>query len=65
MLTTTLKRGDGTLLAVKSSAPVPRDRLREFAARLQTMTIPAGSIACGAVVLADPFGIGVDMVAAQ
>lgn len=65
VLTTTLKRGDGTLLAVKSSAPVPRDRLREFAARLQTMTIPAGSIACGAVVLADPFGIGVDMVAAQ
>ena len=39
VLTTTLKRGDGTLLAVKSSAPVPRDRLREFAARLQTMTI--------------------------
>ena len=65
VLTTTLKRGDGTLLAVKSSAPVPRDRLREFAARLQTMTIPAGSIACGAVVLADPCGIGVDMVAAQ
>lgn len=65
VLTTTLKRADGSLLAVKSSAPVPRERLREFAARLQTVTVPAGNSACGAVVLEDPFGVGVDMVAAQ
>lgn len=65
VLTTTLKRADGTLLAVKSSAPLPREKLQVYAARLREIPIPAGSYNCGSVVLEDPFGEGVNIVAAQ
>ena len=65
VLTTTLKRPDGTLLPVKTSKPVPRERLKEFAARLRTVPAPAGPLPCGAVVLADPFGVGADVITAE
>ena len=65
VLTTTLKRTDGTLLPVKTSKPVPRERLTEFASRLRTVTVPASPLPCGALVLTDPFGVGADIVSAE
>ncbi len=65
VLTTTLKRADGTLLPVKTSKPVPRDRLREFALALRAVTAPDGPLPCGTVILADPFGTGADLVSAE
>ncbi|MCI9466761.1 MAG: FAD-dependent oxidoreductase [Ruminiclostridium sp.] len=65
LLTTTMKRQDGTLLPVKSSRPLPRERLLPCAARLREITLPEGSVPCGRIVLDDPFGMGVDILAAQ
>ena len=65
LLTTTMKRQDGSLLPVKSSRPLPRERLLPCAARLREITLPEGSIPCGRIVLDDPFGMGVDILAAQ
>lgn len=65
VLTTTLKRPDGTLLPVKTSKPVPRARLMEYAAQLRSVTAPNRPLPWGAVVLADPFGIGVDILKAE
>ena len=65
VLTTTLKRADGSLLPVKTSKAVPRDRLLDCAQQLRTVTAPAGPLPCGAVVLHDPFGVGADVIAAE
>ena len=65
VLTTTLKRADGTLLPVKTGKPVPRERMKEFAEALRTVTVPAGPLPCGAVAIKDPFGVGADIVAAE
>lgn len=65
VLTAALRRADGGLLPVKTSRAIPKDRLAACAAQLRAVTLPAGSFPCGTVVLADPFGLGVDVVAAQ
>ena len=65
VLTTTLKRADGSLLPVKTSKAVPRDRLTALARSLAGVTVPDGPFPWGAVVLADPFGLGADVVAAE
>ena len=64
VLTTTLKRPDGTLLPVKTSAGVPKDRLLSCMAVLRRCAAPAGPVLWGQVVLPDPFGLGVDVIAA-
>lgn len=64
VLTTTLKRPDGTLLPVKTSAGVPKDRLLACMDALRRCAAPAGAVPCGQVVLSDPFGLGVDVIAA-
>ena len=64
VLTTTLKREDGSLLPVKTAGPVPRERLKEYAALLRPVILPVRAVACGEVLLPDPFGIGVAVVAA-
>ena len=64
VLTTTLKRPDGTLLPVKTSAGVPKDRLLACMDALRRCAAPAGAVPCGQVVLSDPFGLGVDIIAA-
>ena len=64
VLTTTLKRPDGTLLPVKTSAGVPKDRLLSCMAVLRRCAAPAGPVLWGQVVLPDPFGLGVDIIAA-
>ena len=48
VLTTTVKRADGSLLPVKTNKPVPRERLTEFARQLRDVVIPAGPLPCGA-----------------
>lgn len=65
VLTTTLKRADGSLLPVKTSQAVPKEHLLDYMDRLRKITVPATSLPCGTVVLRDPFGIGVDVVSAQ
>lgn len=65
VLTTTLKRADGSLLPVKTSQAVPKEHLLDYMDRLRKITLPATSLPCGTVVLRDPFGIGVDVVTAQ
>lgn len=65
VLTATLRQADGSLLPVKTGAPIPKARLTDCAAHLRTITLPAGSWPCGTVVLTDPFGLGVDVVAAR
>jgi thioredoxin reductase/CxxC motif-containing protein len=64
VLTTTLKRSDGTLLPVKTSRPVPKDKLLPLAQRLREIVLPAGEIDSQGVVLQDPFGLGVDVITA-
>ena len=65
VLTTTLKRAEGSLLPVKTSQAVPKEHLLDYMDRLRKITLPATSLPCGTVVLRDPFGIGVDVVTAQ
>ncbi|MDO4515825.1 MAG: FAD-dependent oxidoreductase [Bacillota bacterium] len=65
VLTTTLKRADGSLLPVKTSQAVPRDHLLDYMDRLRNITLSAAPLPCGTVVLRDPFGIGADVVSAQ
>ena len=65
VLTTTLKRRNGTLLPVKTAKPVPRERLKEYAARLRTITVSDRPLPCGAVVLEDPFGTGTDVISTE
>jgi len=65
VLTTTVKRVDGTLLPVKTSKAVPRENLTEYARRLRNVTVPDAPLSYGAVVLTDPFGVGADVVAAK
>lgn len=65
VLTTTLKRADGSLLPVKTSQAVPRDHLLDYMDRLRNITLSADPLPCGAVILRDPFGIGADVVSAQ
>ena len=64
VLTTTLKRPDGSLLPVKTSRPVPREHLTAYARQLRGIAAPAEPLPLGAVVLADPFGTGADLIAA-
>ena len=65
ILTTTMLCPDGSLLPVKTSAPVPRNQLCRCAAILRTKTAPSFHIPCGKIVLTDPFGLGIDIVSAQ
>ena len=64
VLTTTLKRPAGTLLPVKTSKAIPKGKLQTCAARLRTVTAPAGAVRCGEILLKDPFGLGADVIAA-
>ena len=65
VLTTTVKRADGSLLPVKTSKPVPRDRLKEFTQQLRSVVIPDSFLPCGSILLRDPFGIGADLLTAE
>lgn len=64
VLTTTLLAPDGTLVPVKTSAPIPKDQVTVWAEKLRTIPAPAGPIRPGQILLRDPFGLGVDILAA-
>lgn len=64
VLTTTLKRADGTLVPVKSSKPLPRESLLSCVRQVREVVLPVGDVPADGVVLKDPFGVGVDLVAA-
>lgn len=65
VLTTTLKRTDGSLLPVKTSKAVPKEHLLDYMDQLRRVTVSTIPLPCGTVVLGDPFGVGVDVVTAQ
>ena len=65
VLTTTLKRTDGSLLPVKTSKAVPKEHLMDYMDQLRRVSVSTIPLPCGTVVLRDPFGIGVDVVTAQ
>ena len=65
VLTTTVKRADGSLLPVKTGKPVPRERLIEFAQSLRDVVVPDTPLPCGSVLLRDPFGVGADVITAE
>ena len=65
VLTTTVKRADGSLLPVKTSKPVPRERLIKFAQSLREVVVPDTPLPCGSVLLRDPFGVGADVICAE
>ena len=64
VLTTTLLAPDGSLVPVKTSRPIPKDQVMVWAEQLRTIPAPAGLIRPGQILLRDPFGIQVDIVAA-
>lgn len=64
VLTTTLLSPDGSLIPVKTSAPIPKDQVMVWAEKLKTTPAPAGPIRPGQILLRDPFGIKVDIIAA-
>ena len=63
VLTTTLLSPDGTLVPVKTSAPIPKDHVTVWAEKLRTIPAPAGPIRPGQILLRDPFGMKVDILA--
>ena len=65
VLTTTLKRIDGSLLPVKTSKAVPKEKLLDYMGQLRRGTVSTIPLPCGTVVLGDPFGVGVDVVTTQ
>lgn len=65
VLTTTLRRPDGTLLPVKTLGAVPKEALLDCAARLSALPAPAGPVTPGTVLYPDPFGLGIPVVATQ
>ena len=58
-LTLTVRRGDGRLVPVRTDRPIPREKLLEAAAKLQSVVLPEGDIACGEVLLPDLMGAAV------
>ena len=52
------------LVAVRTSAPIPKDQVTVWAEKLRTIPAPAGPIRPGQILLRDPFGLGVDILAA-
>ena len=63
VLTTTLLSPDGLLMPVKTSAPIPKDQVMVWAEKLRTIPAPAGPIRPGQILLRDPFGMKVDILA--
>lgn len=64
VLTTTLLAPDGSLIPVKTSGPIPKDQVAVWAEKLRTIPAPAGPIRPGQILLRDPFGMKVDLIAA-
>lgn len=65
VLTTTLRRPDGTLLPMKTLGAVPKEALLDCAARLSALPAPAGPVTPGTVLYPDPFGLGIPVAATQ
>jgi CxxC motif-containing protein len=65
VLTTTLLAPDGSLVPVKTSRPIPKDQVMVWAENLRTTPASAGPIRPGQILLRDPFGIKVDILAAD
>jgi CxxC motif-containing protein len=63
VLTTTLLAPNGTLIPVKTSAPIPKDQVAVWAEKLRNTPAPAGPIRPGQILLRDPFGMKVDILA--
>lgn len=64
VFTTSLLAPDGTLIPVKTSQPIPKDQVTVWAEKLRTIPALAGPIRPGHILLRDPFGLGVDILAA-
>ncbi|MBR3752978.1 MAG: DUF1667 domain-containing protein, partial [Ruminiclostridium sp.] len=64
VLTTTLLSPDGSLIPVKTSAPIPKDQVTVWAEKLRTIPAPAGPIRPGQILCRDLFGSKVDIIAA-
>jgi CxxC motif-containing protein len=66
MLTTTVQvvEGELPLVPVRSSAPLPKDKLLAIAANLRRLKVPA-PVALYQVIASDALGTGVDMVASR
>ena len=63
VLTTTLLAPNGTLIPVKTSRPIPKDQVTVWAKKLKPIPAPAGPIRPGQILLRDPFGMKVDILA--
>ena len=58
-LTLTLRTKSGALVPVRTDRPIPREKLLDAAAQLQTLVLPERDIACGEVLLHDLMGAAV------
>ncbi len=63
-LTVGLRGGAWPRLPVKTSAPVPKTRVLELCAALRRVSVDA-PVRVGQVIVADPLGLGVDIVATR
>ena len=63
-LTLTLRTESGALVPVRTDRPIPREKLLNAAAQLQTLVLPERDIACGEVLLHDLMGAAVIACAA-
>ena len=63
-LTLTLRTESGALVPVRTDRPIPREKLLDAAAQLQTLVLPERDIACGEVLLHDLMGAAVIACAA-
>ncbi len=61
VLTTLVKRSDGGMASAKTTAPIPKDKIRQAAAYVGTLTIDADA-KIGDVIQKDFFSEGVNLV---
>ncbi|MGN1350702.1 MAG: DUF1667 domain-containing protein [Anaerovoracaceae bacterium] len=62
VVTSTVLVADGSLLPVKTSGPVPRDRMADVIEACRRVRLDAGKIAVGQVIIADVCGTGADLI---
>ena len=55
--------GSAGVVSVRTSAPIPKDHVTVWAEKLRTIPAPAGPIRPGQILLRDPFGMKVDILA--
>lgn len=60
-VTTLVRREDGAVVSVKTSAPVPKDRIFDLQRHVKTLRAPMTAKA-GCVVEKDALGLGADIV---